>query len=197
MGSALPFEVRLWWVPGSLLLTGVERQLLQGRICGTRKKGVPAPQRRQAFPPMRKKNLKGKRGTWEMRIGYEQTHVHTAIFNIDNQQGPTVRNRELCSVLCNYLNGNLKNKRHRYRYKLSHSAVLYAVLSRSAVSNSLGPHGLWSARLLCPWASPGKNPGMGCHSLFQGIFPTKGLNPSLPCWGQKLYHPTTSATALQ
>ena len=25
------------------------------------------------------------------------------------------------------------------------------VLGRSAVSNSLGPHGLWPARLLCPW----------------------------------------------
>ena len=40
-----------------------------------------------------------------MRIGYEQTHVHMAIFNIDNQHRPTVQNRELCSVLCNYLNG--------------------------------------------------------------------------------------------
>ena len=28
--------------------------------------------------------------------------------------------------------------------------------------------------------SPGKNPGVGCHSLLQGIFPTQGLNPGLP-----------------
>ena len=28
--------------------------------------------------------------------------------------------------------------------------------------------------------SPGKNTGVGCHSLLQGIFPTRGLNPSLP-----------------
>ena len=27
--------------------------------------------------------------------------------------------------------------------------------------------------------SPGKNPGVGCHALFQGIFPTLGLNPGL------------------
>ena len=40
-----------------------------------------------------------------MREGYEQTHVHTAIFNADNQQGPDVQNRELCSILCNNLNG--------------------------------------------------------------------------------------------
>ena len=27
--------------------------------------------------------------------------------------------------------------------------------------------------------SPGKNTGVGCHTLLQGIFPTQGLNPSL------------------
>ena len=27
--------------------------------------------------------------------------------------------------------------------------------------------------------SPGKNTGVGCHALFQGIFPTQGLNPHL------------------
>ena len=27
-----------------------------------------------------------------------------------------------------------------------------------------------SATLLCPWDSPGKNPGVGCHALLQGIF---------------------------
>ena len=30
--------------------------------------------------------------------------------------------------------------------------------------------------LLCPWKFPGKNTGVGCHFLLQGIFPTKGLN---------------------
>ena len=27
--------------------------------------------------------------------------------------------------------------------------------------------------------SPGKNTGVGCHALPQGIFPTQGLNPGL------------------
>ena len=35
------------------------------------------------------------------------------------------------------------------------------------------------ARPLCPWDSPGRNTGMGCLSLLQGIFPTQGLNPGL------------------
>ena len=33
--------------------------------------------------------------------------------------------------------------------------------------------------LLCPWNSPGKNTGVGCHSLLQGIFQTQALNPAL------------------
>ena len=46
-----------------------------------------------------------------------------------------------------------------------------AVLSRSVVSDSVCP---WTqaARLLCPWGSPGKNTGVGCHALLQGIFLT-------------------------
>ena len=43
----------------------------------------------------------------------------------------------------------------------------------------LRPHRLLPARLLCPWGSPGKNTGVGCHFLLQGIFPTQGLNAHL------------------
>ena len=37
-----------------------------------------------------------------------------------------------------------------------------------------------SSRLFYPWNSPGKNTGMGCHSLIQEIFLTQGFNPGLP-----------------
>ena len=50
-------------------------------------------------------------------------------------------------------------------------------VSHSVVFSSLQPHGLQPARLLCPQNSPGKNTGVGCHSLLQGIFLTQGLNP--------------------
>ena len=61
-------------------------------------------------------------------------------------------------------------------------------VSHSVVSSSLGPHGLQPARLLCPRNFPGKNSGVGCHSLLQGIFPTQGQNPGLlPC-RPILYH---------
>ena len=35
---------------------------------------------------------------------------------------------------------------------------------------------------------PSKNPGVGCHSLLQGIFPTQGSNPGLTYCRQILYH---------
>ena len=50
----------------------------------------------------------------------------------------------------------------------------------SGMSNSLWPHGLQPARLLCPWDFPVKNTGVGFHALLQGIFPTQGLDPGLP-----------------
>ena len=33
---------------------------------------------------------------------------------------------------------------------------------------------------VCPWNSPGKNTGVGSHSLLLRIFPTQGSNPGLP-----------------
>ena len=47
------------------------------------------------------------------------------------------------------------------------------------MSDSLRPHGLAPAWLLCPCDFPGKNTGVGCHFLLQGIFPTQELNLSL------------------
>ena len=51
--------------------------------------------------------------------------------------------------------------------------------SHSVVSDSLRPHELQHARPPCPWDSPGKNTGVGCHFLLQGILPTQGSNPHL------------------
>ena len=44
-----------------------------------------------------------------------------------------------------------------------------------ALCDSMGP-----TRLLCPWDSPGKNTGVGCLGLLQGIFPIqKSMSPAL------------------
>ena len=46
--------------------------------------------------------------------------------------------------------------------------------SRSVMSDSLQPHGLYS-----PWNSPGQKTGVDSLSLLQGIFPTQELNLGL------------------
>ena len=48
------------------------------------------------------------------------------------------------------------------------------------------PHGLQPTRPLCPWDSPGKNIGAGCHFLLQGIFPNQRSNTVLPHCRQTL-----------
>ena len=53
------------------------------------------------------------------------------------------------------------------------------MLSSSVMSDSLQLNEPWPARLLCPWCSPGKNTGVGCHAFLQGILPTQGSNPCL------------------
>ena len=57
-------------------------------------------------------------------------------------------------------------------------------VSHSVVSDSLRPHGLYPARLLCP---SGKNTRVSSHFLLQGIFLNQGSNPGFPHCGQFLY----------
>ena len=54
---------------------------------------------------------------------------------------------------------------------------------------------LWHTTLACSLldsfvheSSLGKNPGVGCHALRPGIFPTQGSNPGLPRCRWILYH---------
>ena len=72
---------------------------------------------------------------------------------------------------------------------LSCAVCVYSLTS--AMSDSLRPYGLWPARLLCPWDSPGKNTRVGYHALLQWIFLTQGSNSHLLCLlycRQILYH---------
>ena len=54
------------------------------------------------------------------------------------------------------------------------------VLSHSDMSDSLQSHGCSQPGSSVHGDSPGKNTGVGCHALLQGIFPTQGSNPGLP-----------------
>ena len=48
----------------------------------------------------------------------------------------------------------------------------------SVMSDSLKPHRLQPSRLLCLWDFSGKNTGVGCHFLLQGLFLTQRANAS-------------------
>ena len=52
-------------------------------------------------------------------------------------------------------------------------------LSFWVMSDTCDPMGYVDCRLLCQWDFPGKNTGVGCHFLLQGIFSTQGLNACL------------------
>ena len=58
---------------------------------------------------------------------------------------------------------------------LSYSVVVIVPQSCPAFCNPVD-----CTRLLCPWDSPGKNTGVGSHSLLQGIFPVLGIEPGPP-----------------
>ena len=48
------------------------------------------------------------------------------------------------------------------RWPYGFSSLIY-YLPKLFSCVSLRSHGLWPTRLLCPWNSPGKNTGAGCH----------------------------------
>ena len=92
-----------------------------------------------------------------------------------------------CEKKCFFLRGGQQQK-HSFRQQTKDSRSLRLVpgagltLTLAQSCPTLRPHGLWPARLLSPWDSPGKNPGVGCHFLLQLIFPTQGPNPGLLHW---------------
>ena len=56
--------------------------------------------------------------------------------------------------------------------------------SKTGVRNPQATNWYWpvACRLLCPWNFPGKNTGVGCHFLLQGIFQIWGSNLHLLHW---------------
>ena len=69
--------------------------------------------------------------------------------------------------------------------------LVHACQVASVEFNFLQPHGIQPFKLLYSWDSPGRNTGVGCHALLQGIFLTQELNHFcyLSCIGRwDLYH---------
>ena len=72
----------------------------------------------------------------------------------------------------------------QHHWPFYYSVPLYVCMSAKSLQSCptlCNPMDCKPTRLLCSWDSPGKNTGVGCHALLQGIFQTQGLNPGLSC----------------
>ena len=82
-------------------------------------------------------------------------------------------------------NGKIKKSSLWYIWTLTKEKKRSVCVSHSVMSDSLRTHQLWVPML--PWNSPGKNTGVDCHFLFQGVY----LGPRI-----KTRSPTLQADSL-
>ena len=71
---------------------------------------------------------------------------------------------------------------YSFSFIIVHSYNFLLSIMCACQVTSVEPDSSWvhePARLLCPWNSLGKNTGVGCCALLQGIFPTWGSNLGL------------------
>ena len=79
---------------------------------------------------------------------------------------------------------------HNFYFLHSISSFLIACISAKSLQSCptlCDPMGSSSPGSSVHEIFPGKNTGVGCHFLLQGIFPTAGSNPGLPHCRQTLY----------
>ena len=91
------------------------------------------------------------------------------------------------ATACNEVPWLVSRKEKNSPGKINKTAIkCSAQFSCSVMSDSLRPHGLQPARLLCPWDSLGKNTGVGCRFLLQGICLIQVSNLGSLCYRQIL-----------
>ena len=101
--------------------------------------------------------------------------------------------QRLCGLLVPSCPGVDKKHQLIWRIKLilevNESLGPFCVRAQSC--QTLRPYGLSHARLLCSWDSPGKNTGVDCHALCQGIFQPRDQTwiSSVSCTGRWLVLP--------
>ena len=86
---------------------------------------------------------------------------------IHSLQKKRLEGRSVCLLLCLDCAENEHKCWKKSKPGLANDSERESV-SCSVVPNSLLPDGLEPTRLLCPWDSPGKNTGVGCHDSSRG-----------------------------
>ena len=69
---------------------------------------------------------------------------------------------------------------YKFTNRCFHRCMCGHMINHLAMSDSFWSYGLQHAKLLCPWDFPGKNTGVGCQALLQGMFLTQGSKPRSP-----------------
>ena len=90
------------------------------------------------------------------RKGNQETNPHQGIRYLDSPSS-----EQFYSLICRF-----SKEIFSIYYIL---LLLLLLLTRLIVSNSVRPHGRQPTRLPRPWDSPGKNTGVGCQFLLQGM----------------------------
>ena len=129
----------------------------------------------------------------EIEVNHLQVPIRQCFYREKNYVGRAIVNRVHDFSLTVTLPGEKKTPSSVRLYQQGHKSTLFCFPtlfnwdfhllvfyeseseSRSIVSDSMRPHGLYSS-----WNSPGQNTGVGCLFLLQGIFPTQGSNSGLP-----------------
>ena len=82
-------------------------------------------------------------------------------------------------IWSNFQNTYCYVKKDKYRRVTGIKKLLFYIVAQSCLT-LLQPHGLQTARLFCPWDTPGKNTGAACHFLLQGDLSDPGIEPTSP-----------------
>ena len=122
---------------------------------------------RVSLVAQRVKNLPAMQETWVQSLGWEDplengmaTHSSILAWRIPWADEPGGLQSMGSQRVRHYWETNTFTSLSRFMFHILHLSV-----SHSALSNSLWPHGLYPARLLCSWNSPDKNPRVGSQSI--------------------------------
>ena len=112
---------------------------------------------------------------WEKLLRIRETSAHQPQLT----SGRHAYVREIKSCLSHYFSGPCSSLSSAIpdRSKWNLLASLPVSEHQCHMTTCLWPHGLYPARLLCPWDFPGKNTGVSCHFLLQGNLPKLGTEP--------------------
>ena len=103
--------------------------------------------------------------SWPDRIAESASHTPASPQAVTYLSLQFNSGTQLCLTLCDPMDCSMPGfpVHHQISFPCRFYVCTWSITS--VVSTSLWPYGLQPTRLLCPWASPGRNTIVGCHAL--------------------------------